>query len=660
MRKTCIAVLLLLLQLVGCSTGPAHPSLQKTSLPELIPVRDFTANLDANFNYKLSPDGKTLAWIAVQGTKLRIHFRPVDGEKVQVIHDPSRRPIHSYYWGQDSKTLFFQRDNDGDENYHIYRANIDHPQHAPEDLTPLGTVRAIIENVPRHAPEYILITHNQRDPAVFDLYKLHLPTKQITLIAENPGTVLDWQTDDQGKLHARTRRLKNFSKVLETFNANGNTNGKKWRQLATWVFDDQLRPMGLSADKKSLWALSNKNRDLTALVKIDLQTGRESVVYSDKVVDLEGAYISPNTHKPVYVFSAPGYPKSHFFDPKDTQQFEQLGQKLDSYISVNSTDRTEQKVLLSAYSDKHKSDYLFDRSTSEYQLLGQNTLNKHSAKLASTKPIRFTSRDGLTMHGYLTIPTGTPAKNLPMVLKVHGGPWGRDYWGLNFSNQFLANRGYAVLQVNYRGSTGYGKKHMQAAIGEFAGKMHDDLIDGVDWAIKQGIADKEKICIMGGSYGGYATLVGITFTPDVFACGVDIVGPSNLVTLTENAPKYWKNFMPFWYKYVGHPDDPVQRKDMEARSPLFKVDAVKKPLLIVQGANDPRVTQLEADQIVKALRDAGKEVEYILFQNEGHGIQRWQNDLTYHRSIESFLAKHLGGRDAGFDYYELGRYLFPQ
>ena len=660
MRKTVIAVLLLFLQLVGCSTGPVHPSLQKTALPELIPVRDFTANLDANFNYKLSPDGETLAWIAVQGVKLRIHFRPVDGDKVQVIHDPSRRPIHGYYWGQDSKTLFFQRDNDGDENYHIYRANIDRPQRKPENLTPLGTVRATIENVPRYDPEHILITHNQRDPAVFDLYKLNLNTKQITLLAENPGTVLNWQTDDHGKLHARTRRLKNFAKVLETFHAAGSTNDKKWREIATWVFDDQLRLMGFSADKKSLWALSNKNRDLTALVKIDLQTGREILVHSDKKVDLEGAYISPNTHTPIYVFSAPGYPENHFFAPKDSQQFEQLQQELNGHISFNSTDRTEQKVLLSAYSDKHKSDYLYDRTTGEYQLLGQNTLNKHSAKLASTKPIRFTSRDGLPMHGYLTLPTGTPAKNLPMVLKVHGGPWGRDYWGLNFNNQFLANRGYAVLQVNYRGSTGYGKKHMQAAIGEFAGKMHDDLIDGVQWAIKQGVADKQKICIMGGSYGGYATLVGMTFTPDVFACGVDIVGPSNLVTLTENVPKYWKTFMPFWHKYVGHPDNPAQRKDMEARSPLFKVDAVKKPLLIVQGANDPRVTQLESDQIVKALRDAGKEVEYILFQNEGHGIQRWQNDLTYHRRIEEFLAKHLGGRSAGFDYYELGKYLFPQ
>jgi dipeptidyl aminopeptidase/acylaminoacyl peptidase len=245
-----------------------------------------------------------------------------------------------------------------------------------------------------------------------------------------------------------------------------------------------------------------------------------------------------------------------------------------------------------------------------------------------------------------------------MVLQVHGGPWARDRYGLNERNQFLANRGYAVLQVNYRGSTGYGKRFQQAALREFAGKMHDDLIDGVNWAVAQGVADKQNVCISGGSYGGYATLVGLTFTPDVFACGVDVVGMSNLVTLIKNVPAYWKHGMPYWYKYVGNPDKPEDKKDMESRSPLFKVNAVKKPLMIVQGANDPRVTQLESDQMVKALRDSGKEVEYLLFKDEGHGIRKWTNNLTYHRKMEDFLAKHLGGRSAGFDYYQLGTLIF--
>ncbi len=655
MRSLSIAALMLLLSLAaGCSTAPTHPTLQQNALPALIPVRDFTANLDANFNYKLSPDGQTLAWIAVQGTKLRIHFRPVDGDKVQVIHDPSPRPLSSFHWGQDSKTLLFLRDNNGDENYHIYRSHIDRPNTSPEDLTPLGVVRATINNVPRHDTENILITHNQRDPSVFDLYLLNLATKQIALVAQNPGDVLHWHTDNHGKLRARTRKLANFSKVLEAFNPNK----QSWQKLTEWAFDDIAWLMSFTADKKSIWALSNKGRNLAALVKINLQTGQETVVHSTKTVDLDYVYISPNTHLPILASSTPGYPETYFFDPKDAAQFSKLQKELNGHINFNSADNTERKVILSVYSDTYKSDYLYDRDTGQYQLLGENTLNKHSDKLASIKPIQFNSRDGMTMNGYLTLPKDVPAKNLPMVLRVHGGPWARDYWGLNFTNQFLANRGYAVLQVNYRGSRGYGKKHMQAAIGEFAGKMHTNFIDGVNWAVKQGIADQQKICIMGGSYGGYATLVGMTFTPDVFACGVDIVGPSNLVTLTENVPKYWKNGMPYWYKYVGRPDDPAQRKDMEARSPLFKVGAVINPLLIVQGANDPRVTQLESDQIVKALRDNGKEVEYLLFENEGHGISRWQNNLTYHRRVEDFLAKHLGGRSAGFDYYELGKYLF--
>ena len=373
MKKSLFIVLLLLLQLVACSTSPHHPSLQTTSLPELIPVRDFTANLDANFNYQLSPDGKTLAWIAVQGIKLRIHFRPVDSDKVQVIKDPSPRSINRYYWGQDSKTLLFHRDNDGDENYHIYRANIEHPDTPPEDLTPLKVVRALVSQVPRHDPENILITHNQRDPAVFDLFRLNLTTKQITQVAKNPGDVVFWLADDHGKVRLRYRKLENFDSVLETVN----TDGKQWRKVASWAFEDTFHPKGFSADKKSIWALSNKNRNLTALVKIDLQTGVETLVYNAKTVDLDDAYISPNTHLPIYAHAAPSYPENHFFNAKDAAQFKQLKQELNGHINFNSADQTERNVILSVFSDKHKSDYLYNRDTGKYQLLGQNPLNKY-------------------------------------------------------------------------------------------------------------------------------------------------------------------------------------------------------------------------------------------------------------------------------------------
>jgi len=240
-----------------------------------------------------------------------------------------------------------------------------------------------------------------------------------------------------------------------------------------------------------------------------------------------------------------------------------------------------------------------------------------------------------------------------MVLFVHGGPWARDYWGYSSTTQFLANRGYAVLQINYRGSTGYGRAFLEASRGEFAGKMHTDLIDGVDWAVAQGIADAQKIAIFGSSYGGYATLVGLTFTPDIFACGVDVFGVSNLVTFMQSVPKYWKNRMPYWYKYVGNPNDPEDRRRMKAQSPLFRVDQIKRPLLIVQGANDARVKQQESDQIVTAMREAGKAVEYIIFQNEGHSLRKWQNRIIFYRKLEDFLAGHLGGRSAGFDFYEL-------
>ncbi|HHD56974.1 MAG TPA: S9 family peptidase [Desulfobulbaceae bacterium] len=386
---------------------------------------------------------------------------------------------------------------------------------------------------------------------------------------------------------------------------------------------------------------------------MDLNDGSTEHVYSEENVDLGMVYISQVTDKPLFAASMPDYPRIHFFDPAVQEEFDRMQMQYEGYIRFVSSDNAERTVIVNVFSDKVESYYLYQRDSGKMTLLGKDPLSRYASSLGTTTPVSFTSRDGLLINGYLTMPKGLEGKPAPMVLRVHGGPWARDRYGMDETIQFLANRGYAVLQVNYRGSAGYGKQFMEAGKGEFARKMHTDLIDGVNWAIEQGIADKDKICIFGGSYGGYATLVGMTFTPDVFACGVDLVGPSNLVSLSRNTPPYWKNFMPFWHKYVGNPEIPEQREDMESRSPLYKVDFVKNPLLIVQGANDPRVKQMEADQMVKALRESGKEVEYLLFKDEGHGIRKWTNDLIFHRKMEDFLAKHLGGRSAGFDYYEL-------
>ena len=638
----------------GCSTAPTHKNLRSASLPKLIPLRDFVANTKSSYGYQVSPDGKKLAWLAVKGTKLAIHFKQINSNKVQTINTQSGKSVGNFNWAQDSRTLFYYEDTLGDENYHVFKVSIDKPNAKSVDLTPLKGVRVFITKIPRNDPHHIYVSHNQRDKSVFDLYRLNLKTNQLTLIAKNPGDAEGVLIDDSGKLRARYRKLSDNRKSLESLSADG----KHWKKVIDWDFEDSLRVLDFTPDSNSVWVISNIGVDKKSLYKMDIRTGKMQPVYAESDVDLDGVSISKVTKKPVYAASMPDYPRLHFFDAKLEAEFNRVKQKHDGYISVVSTDNAERTIVFFVSKEKKREYYLYNRDSGETSLIGKNPLAKHVSKLSDTKAISYKSRDGLTIHGYLTIPKGLEGKRVPMILQVHGGPWARDRYGPNHRIQFLANRGYAVLQVNYRGSTGYGKKFKQAAIREFAGKMHDDLIDGVNWAIKQGVADKEKVCIKGGSYGGYATLVGMTFTPDVFACGVDVVGMSNLVTLIKNVPAYWKSGMPLWYKYVGHPNNPEDVKDMESRSPLFKVNAVKNPLMVVQGANDPRVTQLESDQIVKALRASGKEVEYLLFKDEGHGIRKWTNNLIYHRKMEDFLAKHLGGRSAGFDYYELGTLIF--
>ena len=364
--------------------------------------------------------------------------------------------------------------------------------------------------------------------------------------------------------------------------------------------------------------------------------------------------MSQITKAPLIAASFPDYPKLHFFDPTVEADAMVLRDQTPMGMRIQSADHDERIVTVATYTDKGSAHHLYFRDTQKKVLLSSDPIFRYRDVLATMKPISYKSRDGLKIHGYLTTLNGTFGKPVPMVLFVHGGPWVRDYWGYRSTAQFLANRGYAVLQINYRGSTGYGRTFKEAAKGEFAGKMHTDLIDGVRWAISQGIADPDKIAIYGHSYGGYAALVGLTFTPDVFACGVDVVGISNLISFTKAVPKYWKIWMPYWYRYVGNPNKPEDRRKMKSKSPLFHVDRIKRPLLIVQGENDPRVKRQESDQIVAALNKAGKTVEYILFEDEGHSIRNWQNRLIFYRRLEDFFAEHLGGMSAGFDLYELG------
>ena len=641
-------VTLLVLVFSSCTTAPRHPALESAQLPDLIPLRHLVVNKETKFNYRISPDGRKLGWIAVKSGRLTIHLKQIDEDKVSALTPAAPGNIFGFIWTPDSRRILYWQDQSGNENYHIYLADSDHPDQPAVDLTPFEKTRAGIHQIIRTDPDNVLITHNNRYSTAYDLYRVNLKTREQTMLAQNPGDVLIWLTDDEGNLRARVRKNNEELRIFETFNAPKNT----WKALMSLDLEDSLWILRFTAEGDAVWALSNRGRDRISLVRMDLASGDEKLVYEEPQVDLSGVFISYHTKEPLVAIAFPNYQKLHFFDPEIEEDARIFLDQDHVALNLNSADYEERLLTVAAYTDKDYEYYLFNRDTRQKVLLHRNPVSKYQDSLTSVQPVSFKSRDGLTIHAYLTLPQGTPGRGLPMVLLVHGGPWARDYWGYSSTVQFLANRGYAVLQINYRGSTGYGRAFKEAAVGEFAGKMHTDLIDGVDWAVAQGIADPQKIAIFGFSYGGYATLVGLTFTPETFACGVDVFGISNLVTFTQSVPQYWKNWMPYWYKYVGNPINPADITRMESKSPLFRVDQINRPLLIVQGAKDARVKQQESDQIVDAMRKAGKDLKYILFPNEGHSIRNWQNRVIFYRKLEDFLARHLGGRSGGFDLYE--------
>lgn len=645
-------LLIVLLFLQACAVAPQHPSLAGQPQGKLISVRDFVADMDFTAYYQLSPDGKQLGWIGISRFKPAVFLRNLDDGKTKIIPK-----LGEFTWTADSQYLLVTADDGGDENHHVYKIPARGDSAAITDLTPWKGTKSQVHTVVRDTSD-ILITSNRRNPKVFDLYRVDTATGQAQLVGDNPGKVNYWLVNKHGKLLARVHQQGERLRLERVPAAPGG----EWVKLFGWSIFDTIAPLDISDDDQSVWALSNHGRDKAALVKISLQDGHETVVYADPAVDVEEAFISKKTRQPIAAVSSPAFQKIKVFDPVLAQEVENILRGKRAKLSLTGADDAENQLIYHLQTEQGGKNILYNRTTRQSTLLSEDSLARITRKnggqaLAHTEPVSFQSRDGLTLHGYLTLPAGMQAKNLPMVLSVHGGPWARDRW---FSERafFLANRGYAVLQVNYRGSGGYGRRFQEAAIGEFAGKMHDDLIDGVEWAIGQGIADPKRVAIAGSSYGGYATLVGLAFTPEVFACGVDFVGMSDLASLFESAPAYWELGMPWWHKYVGDPKDPAQRKRLDARSPLYKADQVTKPLLVMHGVNDPRVKLNQSERMVAALRKLGKPVKYVTFAGDGHGNDKWSNNLAMYREMEDFLAGCLGGRSSGFDFYQLGSWAF--
>jgi dipeptidyl aminopeptidase/acylaminoacyl peptidase len=615
----------------------ASTALHETQLPALIP-RDVLFGNPERTSPQLSPDGKYLAYLAPdEKDVLQVWLRTVGQQDDRILTADKKRGIHLYFWTFDGDQLIYLQDADGDENFHFYSVNI--KSNIVRDLTPFQAVKAELVDCDPNFPDEILVGLNLGDPEKFDAYRLNLKNGAVEFDTENPGNVVGWIADPKFQIRAASASTPNggfdllFREAVD----------KAWETIRHWEPDDEGSGIGFSADGETLYIIGSHDANTQRLIALNLVTRQETVIAEDAEYDVESVFVHPLTR----VIQAVSFykDKKHWqvLDRSLADDFEAIAKIRSGEFEVISRDLADKTWLIGFLTDDGPVYYYtYNRELKTSTLLFSNQPKLEGLPLASMQPISYQARDGLTIHGYLTTPVGVPAKNLPAVLLVHGGPWARDTWGYDPEVQWLANRGYAVLQVNFRGSSGYSKAFLNAGNREWAAKMHYDLIDAVNWLVQQSIADPNKIAIMGGSYGGYAALVGLTFTPDVFACGVDIVGPSNLVTLLESFPPYWAPLKAMFSHRVGYLEK--EEDFLKSRSPLFYCDRIQKPLLIAQGANDPRVKQSESEQIVNAMRQSGKPVQYVLYSDEGHGFARPENRLHFYAIAEEFLAKNLGGR----------------
>ena len=601
---------------------------------------------------QLSPDGKYLAFLKPWKDTRNVYVKGVNEpfSAARLLTTETKRPIPGYFWTWDSKAVLYVKDNDGDENFNVYAVDpAPKPASGAEappsrDLTGLKGVRVFIYEVPKSDPDVAYIGLNDRDKAWHDLYKLKISTGEKTLVRKNTERITGWNFDLKGNLRLATRSAENGDTEILRVDPD------KFTKVYSCNVFETCGPIRFHKDGKQVYMETNKGAgaDLTSLVLFDPETGKTEMVESDplKQVDLAAARFSEATDDLVFTLYFGDRRRRYYRDKGFETDLKWLEAKFPGKeVNITSDTRDEQTWLVTTASDTEPGEtYLFDRKT--HKLTHQFTIREKlpRASLASMKPVRYKSSDGLEIPAYLTLPKGAPAKNLPALVIPHGGPWARDFWGYNPLAQFFANRGYAVLMPNFRGSTGYGKKFLDAGNLEWGRKMQDDVTWGVKYLEAQGIADPKRVGILGGSYGGYATLAGVTFTPDVYAAAVDIVGPSNLITLLESIPPYWEPIRKLFYERMGDPNTPQGKALLVERSPLTQADKIKTPLLVVQGANDPRVNKREADQIVIALRDRNYPVEYLVAPDEGHGFARPVNNMALYMTAEKFLAKHLGGR----------------
>jgi dipeptidyl aminopeptidase/acylaminoacyl peptidase len=611
-----------------------------------IPLRDFFRSPERAY-YRLSTSGQWMSFmqpaVGDGGTAKRMNLfvQAFDGK--QLVGEPrqltreSARDIGGYFWKGDN-TLLYVKDFGGDENFHVVAVDVKSGK--VTDLTPGDALRAELVNDLRDDPEHILVSHNQRDKRVFDVVRINVKTGAQTVVAQNPGNIVGWQTDHAGKV-----RMAIASDGVNNTLLYRDKEDEAFKPIITTDFRTSVAPALFDFDNKKFYATSNRGRDKSALVLIDPAkpaAEAEQLVYAHPDVDVAGASYSRLRKVLTTANFVTDKPGEHFFDADTRRLMERLRAKLPGYeVSLQSATDDEQRFIVAASNDRTPgARYVYDRKSDALVKMGDIAPWLPEARMARMQPISYKSRDGLTINGYLTLPAGKEqAKNVACVINPHGGPWARDVWGYNPEIQFLASRGYCVLQMNFRGSTGYGRAFWEASFNQWGLKMQHDITDGVQWLIKQGVADPKRIGIYGASYGGYATLAGITYTPDLYAAAVDYVGVSNLLTFMNSIPPYWKPFLDQLHAMVGHPERDKER--LTATSPALNADKIKTPLFIAQGAKDPRVVKSESDQMVEALRKRGVTVQYMVKDNEGHGFANEENRFEFYEAMEKFLAQHL-------------------
>ena len=605
----------------------------------LIPIEDFFRNSEQT-GFQISPDGKYISFMAPYRDRMNIFVKQLQSNELRQLTWETERSIGGYMWANNERLLYV-KDQGGDENYRLYGVNNDGTD--MRCYTDFDGVRASLIDGLEDVPDEVIIGMNKRIPEVFDPYRLNLKTGEMQLLAENPGNIAGWMTDHEGKLRVATAIVDGVNTQI----LYRDTEDEPFRPVLTTNFRETLNFMDFAPDNRMVYAGSNLGRDKVALVLVNPATCQEvKELYAHEKYDINSIMYSKKRKKLLSV-SVIGHacPERHYFDEEAETFYGNLKKRFPGYrVSLADCDRDETRFLLYVGSDRTRGAYYYyEPAANRLEKVAELAPWLSEDELVAMHPVTYRSRDGLTIEAYLSLPKGydlETAKNLPVVINPHGGPWARDIWCFSSEVQFLCNRGYAVFQMNFRTSTGYGRKFLEAGFKQWGRAIQNDITDGANWLISQGIANPHRIAIYGGSFGGYAALAGVTFTPDLYACAVDYVGVSNLFTFMQTIPPYWKPMLEMLYEQVGHPEH--DKEMLEACSPVFHADNIKAPLFIAQGANDPRVNKAESDQMVAALRQRGVEVEYMVKDNEGHGFSNQENRFDFYRHMEDFLKKHIG------------------